>query len=152
MVCKQKGALHCAKISGNFGPKCKWTVWPRQKVSGQSGPPPEVGFLLFTWANWSLHCLDKWYAEFRTGKFHPGITFTICTNQFHLPKNGRKLPEPVSKMALKKWNRNFHFGIFHPEKQDCTFSDVPLLLEIFLWNDPKSCVLYFPCLTGFSGI
>ena len=23
-----------------------------------------------------------------TGKFRPGIAFTICTNEFHLPKNG----------------------------------------------------------------
>ena len=27
----------------------------------------------------------KWFAKFRTGKFRPGIAFTICTNQFHLP-------------------------------------------------------------------
>ena len=34
--------------------------------------------------------------------------------------------------------REFPFGIFCPEKQDLTFSDVPLFPEIFGWNDPKS--------------
>ena len=31
------------------------------------------GCLLFTWANQLLHGLGKWYAKFRTGKFHSGI-------------------------------------------------------------------------------
>ena len=35
------------------------------------------------WANGNL--LE---AKFRAGKFHPGIAFTICTNQFHTPQNG----------------------------------------------------------------
>ena len=46
------------------------------------------GCLLFTWANRSVHGLGKWQAKFRAGKFHPGIAFTICTNQFHTPQNG----------------------------------------------------------------
>ena len=31
-------------------------------------------------------------------------------------------------------------GIFRPDIQDLTFSDVPFLPEIFLWNDQKSRV------------
>ena len=30
-----------------------------------------------------VQVLSEWYAKFRTGKFLPGTTFTICTNQFH---------------------------------------------------------------------
>ena len=66
-----------------------------------------LGCLLFTWANWSVHGLDKRYAQFRTGKFHPRIAFTIATNQFHLPKNNRADLKPVSKMAFNKWNMDF---------------------------------------------
>ena len=36
----------------------------------------------------SAHGVGKWFAKFRTSKFRPGIAFTICSNQFHLPKNG----------------------------------------------------------------
>ena len=28
-----------------------------------------MGFLPFTWANWSVYGLHKWYAKLRTGKF-----------------------------------------------------------------------------------
>ena len=39
-----------------------------------------------------------------SGKFHPDIAFTICTNHFHSPINDRKSLKLVSKMALKKWD------------------------------------------------
>ena len=55
----------------------------------------------------SVHGVGKWFAKFRNGKFRPGIAFTICTNQFHLPENGREGLKLISKMALKKWNTNF---------------------------------------------
>ena len=45
----------------------------------------------------------------------------------------------VSKMALKKWNSNFRFQQ-SVRKNRTTFSGVPLLREIFRWNDPKSRV------------
>ena len=35
------------------------------------------------WSHWA-----NGKQKFRTGKFRPGITFTICTKQFYLPKNG----------------------------------------------------------------
>ena len=63
--------------------------------------------LSFTWANQSVHGLGKWYAKFRTGKFRPGIAFTVCINQFHFPKNDREGLKLVSNMALRKWNTNF---------------------------------------------
>ena len=63
-------------------------------------------FTIYIWMGKprSVHGLGKWYVKFRTGKFRPGIAFTVCTNcmnQFHLPENdcgGLKL---ASKMALK---------------------------------------------------
>ena len=45
--------------------------------------------------------------KFRTGKFSPGIAFTISTNQFHSQKNGFESLKLVLKMALKKCNTNF---------------------------------------------
>ena len=84
--------------------------------------------------------LGKWYAKFRIGKFRPGIGFTICNNQFHLPKNEREGLNPVSKMALKKRNTNFRLE-YSVQKNRTTFSDFPSLLpDILRWNDPKSCV------------
>ena len=50
----------------------------------------DKGCFPFTWANRSVHSLGKWYAKFRTSKFDPGMGFTICTNQIHLPINGRE--------------------------------------------------------------
>ena len=49
-----------------------------------------VGCLQFTWGNQSAHGLGKCQAKFRTDKFPTGIAFTICSNQFHLPNNGRE--------------------------------------------------------------
>ena len=68
----------------------------------------------FTWANRSIHGLGKWYAKFRAGKFRHGIAFTICTNQFHLPKNDREGLDPVSKMELE----------YSVRKKRTTFSDL----------------------------
>ena len=60
--------------------------------------------------------------QFSTGKFRPGISFTIYANQFHLPENDRESLKLVSKMALKKWNTNFRLeSVFHPDKQDYLF-------------------------------
>jgi len=92
--------------------------------------------LPFTWANWLVHGLGKWYAKFRTGYFHP---FTICTNDFHLLKHDSEGVKLVSKLALKKWNINFVLEYFVRHKGK-SISDVPLLLEIFHWKDPKSRV------------
>ena len=74
-----------------------------------------------------------------TGKYRPGIAFTICTNQFHLSENDREGLKLVSKTALKKWNTNFRLK-YSVQKNGTTFSDIPLLPEIFYWNDPKSRV------------
>ena len=73
------------------------------------------------------------------GEFRPGITFTICTNQIHLPENDREGLKPVLKLTLKKWNTNFRLE-YSARKNKTTFSDVSLLLQIFRWNDPKSRV------------
>ena len=84
--------------------------------------------------------------------FVPSIAFTISTirtNQFHLPKNGREGLKLVSRMASKKWNTNFHLE-YSIRKNRTTFSDVPLISEIFRRKTPKkSFSIYFP--TGFPG-
>ena len=80
--------------------------------------------------------------KFRTGKFHSGIAFTICTNQRHLPKKNLKL---VSKKTLKKWNTNI-FRLEHSHRENkTTFTDVSLLKEMFPLKRPKkSCSIYSP--------
>ena len=56
--------------------------------------------------------------------------------QLHLPKYGREGLKLVSKMGFKKWNTNFRLE--HSDRENrTTFSDVPLLPEIFHRNDPK---------------
>ena len=93
------------------------------------------GCLSFTLANQSVDGLGKWYTKFRTGKFRAGITFTICTNPFHSPRNDRE----GLKDGFKEMEHEFLFGIFHSEKQ-ATFSDASFSPEIFRWNDPRSRV------------
>ena len=56
----------------------------------------------------SVHGLGKWCAKLRTGKFRPGIAFTICKNQFHLVENDGE--------------HKFPLGILRLEKQDYLFS------------------------------
>ena len=92
--------------------------WERRVLKME---PVSIDCLPFTWANWSVHGLGKWYAKFRTGKFRTGIAFTICTNQFHLPKNSREGLKLVSKMALKKWNTNFRLEHSVQKKRDYLF-------------------------------
>ena len=77
-----------------------------------------------------VHGVGKWFAKFRTGKFRPGIAFTICSNQFHVPKNGCEGLKLVSKMALEEWNTNFSLE-YSIRKNRTTLSDVLLLLKIF---------------------
>ena len=81
-----------------------------------------LGSLPFKWANRSVHDLGKWYAKFGTGKFCPGMAFTIYTNQSHLPKNDREGLKLVSKMALKKWNTTFRLA-YSVRKNRTTFSN-----------------------------
>ena len=84
---------------------------------------------LFTWANWSVHGLGRWYTKFRTRKFRPGIAFIT-------KKNGREGLNPVSKMALTKWDAKFRLE-YSVRKNRTTFSDVPLLPEIFSGTTQK---------------
>ena len=101
-----------------------------------------LGSLPFKWANRSVHDLGKWYAKFGTGKFCPGMAFTIYTNQSHLPKNDREGLKLVSKMALKKWNTTFRLA-YSVQNHLFKFSEAsPRATH-------KSCSLYFS--TGFSG-
>ena len=49
----------------------------------------------------------------------PGIAFTICTDQFHLPKNGQETPKLVS--TTLKMEHKFPCGAFRSEKQGHLF-------------------------------
>ena len=90
----------------------------------------------------SVHSVGKLFAKFRTGEFGPGIAFTICTNQFHYFTGKRpRRPETGIKDGFEKMEHKFPFGIFHSEKQDYLL-DVPLLLGIFCWEEPKSRVSF----------
>ena len=74
-------------------------------------------------------------------KFRHGIAFTICTNEFHLPKNGREGVKLLSEITLEKWNTNFRLE-YSVRKSRTTVLDNPLLPSIFRWNDPKSRVAF----------
>ena len=89
-----------------------------------------------TWANWSVHGLGKWYAKFMTSKFSPGIAFTICTNQFHLPENDREGLKLVSKMALKSGTRISAWNTAVRKNRTDLFR-CSVGTRNFRWNDPK---------------
>lgn len=62
--------------------------------------------------------VGSWFAQMvnkiqDSGKFRPGNTFTICTNQFH--------DFPFIKDGFKEMEHKFLFGTFSPEKQDYLF-------------------------------
>ena len=73
----------------------------------------------FRWENQSDHSLGKWYEKFRTVKFCPGVSFTICTNQFHLTKKRPRGNETDGFVQMEL--REFPFGILRPEKQENLF-------------------------------
>ena len=66
-------------------------------------------------------------------KSHFKIAFTICTNRSICRKlDGRETVKLVSKIGLE---HEFPLGTSRPEKKNrTTFSDVPLLPEIFYWK------------------
>ena len=51
-------------------------------------------------------------------------------------KRPRRAETGIKLKAWKKWNANFRLE-YSVRKNRTTFSDVPLLPEIFCWNDPK---------------
>ena len=75
----------------------------------------------------------------QTGECRSRIAFSICTNQFYLPNNGREDPKLVSKVTLIKRNTNFRLKNIPSGKTGLPFH-VPLLSEIFRWNEQKSRV------------
>ena len=77
----------------------------------------DSGCLPFTWANNTVHGVGKWFAKLRTRKFRPGIAHGFEGTEHESP-----------------------FGISSIGKNTTTTSDVPLLSEIFRWEDLKSRV------------
>ena len=86
--------------------------------------------------------------------------FTICTDQFSFPKNGRESLKLVAKIGLNKWNINFplehsdqKIKIIIIIKNRTTISDVPLLFtERFLWNEQFLHVFHIHWPPGISEI
>ena len=93
--------------------------------------------------NWLVHGLGKWYAKFRTGKFHPGVAFTTWTKHFHYQKTAAK-PEIGIKDGFEDMEHEFPFGAFWPEKI-CSVAPG----NFPLGRPKKSCSIFFP--TRFSG-
>ena len=63
--------------------------------------------------------IGRWHGKFRTSKFRPEIAFTICKNQFYLPKTmaqARQWYEAGIKNDFEEMEHEFAFGIFRPEK------------------------------------
>ena len=88
--------------------------------------------------------------KFRTGKFRSSRNrvYHLCKSVPFTGKRPRR-PETGIKDGLEEMEGEFWLGIFRPKKKSITFSDVPLLPDIFRWNDPKkACSIYLP--TGFS--
>ena len=74
--------------------------------------------------------------------------YHLCKSVPFTGKRPRR-PETGIKDGLEEMEREFRRGIFRPTKKRITFSDVPLLPDIFRWKDPKkACSIYLP--TGFS--
>ena len=84
---------------------------------------------LFTWANWSVHGLGRWYTKFRTRKFRPGIAFIT-------KKKRPRRPEPGIKDGFDEWDAKFRLE-YSVRKNRTTFSDVSLLPEIFSGTTQK---------------
>ena len=131
------GAAHTYMAYTRAPPRAAFiVVFERRHISYSCLP--------FTLANWSVHGFGKLYAKFRTGKFCPGIAFTICKNQFHLPKNDRGIKDGSEEMEHK-----FPLGTFRQEEQDHLFKCSVALGNFSLERPKKSCSIYFQ--TRFSG-
>ena len=62
----------------------------------------------------------SWFTAWANAKKNSGIAFTICTNQFHLPRKECKGLKLVSKIALKKWNPYTNFFLDHSVRKKKT--------------------------------
>ena len=97
------------------------------------------GCSLFTWANRTVHSLSKWYAKFRTGKFHSGIVFFIWKISSFNRKTAAIALNWYQRWLWRNGTRIFVWNI-PSRKNKTTVSDVLLLREIFWWNDSKNRV------------
>ena len=101
-------------------------------------------------ANRSVHGLGKCYSKFRTSRFHPGIAFTIGTNQFHLPENGRENLKLISNVAFEEMEHDFSFvWNILSGKTGLPFQKFRCPENSTMKRLKKSCSIYFP--TGFPG-
>jgi len=92
------------------------------------------GCLPFTWANRSVHGLDKWWEQFWTGNdFVLKQRLPCCTSQFHLLKNSLHYrPETGIKDGFEETRTRRQVRLKNSVlKNRTTLSDMPLLPEIF---------------------
>ena len=85
--------------------------------------------------------LGQMVSKIRDWSISSRTAFTICKNQFHLPKSPRRRETGIQG-SFEEMEPEFSFETFRPKKKKnrITLSDVPLLPEIFHRNDPKSRV------------
>ena len=111
-----------------------------------------VGCLPFAWEDRSIGPRFRQMVRKTSGlvSFVPEsrLPFVQIKSVRFTGKRPRRAETGIKLKAWKKWNANFRLE-YSFRKNRTTFSDVPLLPEIFCWNDPKkACSIYFP--TGFS--
>lgn len=73
----------------------------------------------------------------QTGESRSRIAFSICTNQFYLPNNGRKGPKLVSKVTLMT---NFSLKNIPSGKTGLPFHMFLCSQKFSRWNEQKSRV------------
>ena len=108
-----------------------------------------VVYHYFTWANQSVHGLGRWYANFRSGKFRPGIAFTILYKSVSFSEKRSRRPKTGIKFGFEEMEHEFPLGLFRAEKQDYLFKCSSCPEKFPLERAKWSCSTYFP--TGFSG-
>ena len=100
------------------------------------------GCLPFTWAKRSVQGLGKWWAKLRTGKFHPGSR--ICHLYKSVPSTEKTVTKAWNWYQTWLWANGTQISVWNitSGKNRTTFSDVPLLPEIFRWIHPKGRVTF----------
>ena len=68
--------------------------------------------------------------------------FTICTDQFHLPKNCAKAWNLVLKTGFEEMEHEFPFGTFRPGKQYYLFRRSVAPGNFLVKRPDKSCSIY----------
>ena len=95
--------------------------------------------------------LGQMVSKIRDWSISSRTAFTICKNQFHLPKSPRRRETGIQG-SFEEMEPEFSFETFRPKKKKK--QDYLIRCSVAPGNFPperpkKSCSIYFP--TGFSG-